>query len=78
MSKTFKIASFNANSIRARKEIILGWLDSEAPEVLCVQETKVQDPDFPAADFEAAGYHCAFRGQKSYNGVAVLSRMPRS
>jgi len=69
-----KIATFNANGIRARMAGLLEWLQQEAPDVLCIQETKVQDPDFPLAALEETGYHCAFKGQKSYNGVAVLSR----
>jgi exodeoxyribonuclease-3 len=69
-----KIASFNANGIRARLPIVLEWLEKESPDVLCVQETKVQDSDFPQALFEDTGYHCSFKGQKGYNGVAVLSK----
>jgi exodeoxyribonuclease-3 len=69
-----KIASFNANSIRARMPIILAWLENEKPDALCIQETKVQDADFPYQPFEALGYHSTFKGQKSYNGVAALSR----
>ncbi len=69
-----KIATFNANGIRARLEIILTWLSKEWPDVLCVQETKVQDKDFPQEPFQKLGYHCSFRGQKSYNGVAILSK----
>jgi len=69
-----KIATFNANGIRARLEIILDWLRRESPDVLCLQETKVQDQDFPREPFQAIGYHCVFRGEKSYNGVAMLSR----
>jgi mRNA deadenylase 3'-5' endonuclease subunit Ccr4 len=61
----FKVASFNANSIRVRLEIILDWLAREQPDVLCLQETKVQDPDFPAVDFQKKGYEVIFRGQKS-------------
>ncbi|HOO57651.1 MAG TPA: exodeoxyribonuclease III [bacterium] len=72
----FRIATFNANSIRTRAGIILDWLEKEAPDVLCVQETKCQDKDFPVAAFEEAGYNAAFFGQKSYNGVAILSRGP--
>jgi exodeoxyribonuclease-3 len=75
---TFKVATFNANSVRARQGIILDWLEREAPDVLCLQETKVQDKDFPVDVFEGAGYTVAFRGQKSYNGVAVASRLPLS
>jgi len=71
---TLKTATFNANSLRARLPILLDWLDREQPDILCVQETKVQDLDFPAGAIENAGYHVIFRGQKSYNGVAVMSR----
>lgn len=71
-----KIATFNANGIRARLPIILEWLDKESPDVLCLQETKVQDVDFPREPIEKLGYHCAFRGQKAYNGVAILSKRP--
>jgi exodeoxyribonuclease-3 len=71
-----KVATFNANSVRARLVIILDWLAREQPDLLGLQETKVQDGDFPAEAFRQAGYHAAFRGQKSYNGVAVLSRLP--
>ncbi|MBW1840842.1 MAG: exodeoxyribonuclease III [Deltaproteobacteria bacterium] len=70
-----KIACFNANGIRARMPIVLEWLEKESPDALCVQETKVQDPDFPHRPFEDMGYHCSFKGQKSYNGVAVLSKV---
>jgi exodeoxyribonuclease-3 len=69
-----KIASFNANSIRARLPIIIDWLAAERPEILCVQETKVQDPDFPRQAFLDQDYHSTILGQKSYNGVAILSR----
>ena len=55
--------------------IILKWLERESPDVLCIQETKVQDHDFPHKPFEDTGYHCAFKGQKAYNGVAVLSKI---
>ena len=74
MSKTFKIATFNTNSVRARLPIILDWLKTNKPDALCLQETKVQDHDFPVSDFNLAGYHVVFRGQKSYNGVAIASR----
>ncbi len=73
-----KVASFNANSIRARLPIIIDWLPQQNPDVLAIQETKVQDQDFPVEPFEALGYHCTFRGQKSYNGVAFLSRIEAS
>ena len=71
-----KIASFNVNSIRARLPIVVGWLEKDRPDVLAVQETKVQDPDFPTEAFEDIGYQAVFRGQKSYNGVALFSRQP--
>jgi exodeoxyribonuclease-3 len=69
-----KLATFNANSIRKRQVAILEWLKNQKPDVLCIQETKVQDHEFPREPYEAAGYHVNFRGMKSYNGVAILSR----
>lgn len=69
-----KIATFNANSIRSRLNVILAWLQAHRPDVLCVQETKVQDHEFPREPLQRHGYHVVFRGQKSYNGVALLSR----
>lgn len=69
-----KVATYNANSIRTRLEQVLEWLDRERAAVLCIQETKVQDEDFPADSFRAAGYHVVFRGQKAHGGVAVVSR----
>jgi exodeoxyribonuclease III len=73
-----KIATFNTNSVRTRKHIITDWLEKEKPDLLCLQETKVQDKDFPSDTFEPAGYQVIFRGQKSYNGVAIISRHPMS
>jgi exodeoxyribonuclease-3 len=69
-----KIASFNVNSLRARLPIVTGWLAENKPDILCVQETKVQDKDFPGQAFDEAGYHYVFKGQKSYNGVAIFSK----
>jgi exodeoxyribonuclease-3 len=69
-----KIASFNANGIRARTPVLIKWIEKESPDVLCIQETKVQDQDFPRQPFEAYGYHCRFQGQQGFNGVAVLSK----
>ncbi|MBF0495673.1 MAG: exodeoxyribonuclease III [Deltaproteobacteria bacterium] len=69
---TYRIATFNANSIRARLDIILAWLSRHRPNVLCLQETKVPDEDFPIKPIIQAGYQVVFKGQKSYNGVAVL------
>ena len=71
-----KIATFNVNSIRQRIGIVIAWLKKNKPDILCMQETKVVDDDFPAAEFEKAGYHVAFKGEKSYNGVAIASREP--
>ncbi|MFO7821826.1 MAG: endonuclease/exonuclease/phosphatase family protein [Lentisphaeria bacterium] len=67
-----KLATFNANSIRSRQGIILEWLDANRPDVLGIQETKAQDKDFPRAAFEEAGWHVVFKGEKSYNGVALI------
>ena len=72
----FKVATFNANSLRARLPVVKAWLVKEQPDVLCLQEIKVQDKDFPSKDFEALGYHAYFKGQKSYNGVAIITRRP--
>ncbi len=71
-----RIASFNVNSIRARLPIVIDWLTKESPDVLCVQELKCQDQDFPQKEFQEINYHIAFKGEKSYNGVAIFSRMP--
>jgi exodeoxyribonuclease-3 len=71
---TLKVATYNINSVRARLDQLLDWLRREAPDVLCLQETKVQDKDFPAAPLREIGYHVAFRGQKSHAGVAIVSR----
>ena len=68
-----KIATFNVNSIRRRLPIVLDWLAKHHPDVLCLQETKVQDQDFPVEEFRSAGYHASFRGMKGYNGVATLT-----
>jgi exodeoxyribonuclease III len=71
-----KIATYNANSIRLRIPLIFKWLETHQPDVLCVQETKVQDHDFPHSAFESAGYQVVFKGQKSYNGVAIVAKHP--
>lgn len=68
-----KIATFNVNSIRKRLPIVLQWLRYHRPDVLCLQETKVQDSEFPLSSFDGSGYHVTFRGMKSYNGVALLT-----
>jgi exodeoxyribonuclease III len=71
-----KIATFNANSIRSRMDVVLRWLEEHNPDILCVQETKVQDAEFPREPIERAGWNVVFRGEKSYNGVALISRKP--
>jgi exodeoxyribonuclease III len=68
-----KIATWNINSIRRRLSLVLDWMAQNRPDVLCLQETKVQDSEFPAEAFRNAGYHVRFRGMKGYNGVATLS-----
>ncbi|MBV9080376.1 MAG: exodeoxyribonuclease III [Elusimicrobia bacterium] len=68
-----KIATFNVNSIRKRMPIVLDWLKANRPDVLCLQETKVEDKDFPAQPILDLGYHVTFRGMKAYNGVATIS-----
>jgi exodeoxyribonuclease-3 len=71
-----RIATWNVNSVRTRLEQVLAWLGQEQPDVLCLQETKVVDELFPRAAFESLGYQLAISGQKAYNGVAILSRLP--
>jgi len=71
-----KIASWNVNSLRVRIEHVLTWLEDNQPEILCLQELKMTDEEFPELEFSKIGYHCAFTGQKTYNGVAILSRTP--
>ena len=71
-----RIASWNVNSVRTRLEQVQAWLQTAQPDVLCLQETKVADDLFPHAAFEALGYATAISGQKAYNGVAILSRLP--
>ena len=71
-----KLATWNINSIRARTDRLIAWLAANAPDVLCLQETKVEDVGFPTDALRAAGYEVATFGQKSYNGVAIASRTP--
>ena len=73
-----KIATFNANSVRVRMPIIQEWLSENEPDILAIQETKVDDDKFPVSDFEDVGYQVAFHGQKSTNGVAIASLKPLS
>lgn len=74
----FKLASWNVNSLKVRLEQVLAWLESSQIDVLALQETKLTDENFPASAFIEKGYHVVFSGQKTYNGVAVISRHPIS
>ncbi|HET9700469.1 MAG TPA: exodeoxyribonuclease III [Burkholderiales bacterium] len=71
-----KLATWNVNSLKVRLPQVLAWLGTHAPEALCLQETKLEDQNFPRAEIEAAGYLPLFSGQKTYNGVAILTRSP--
>jgi exodeoxyribonuclease-3 len=71
-----KIATWNVNSVNARLPNVIEWLGEAAPDVVLLQEIKCQDENFPVMDLKAAGYECAVHGQKSYNGVAILSKLP--
>ena len=68
-----RIASYNINGIKARLPRLLEWLAETRPAVACLQEIKTQDEGFPAAEFEAIGYHAIWHGQKGFNGVAILA-----
>ncbi|GBE90480.1 exodeoxyribonuclease III [Nostoc cycadae] len=71
-----KIVTWNVNSIRTRLEQVINWLSENPVDVLCLQETKVIDADFPRSPFTELGYHVYISGQKAYNGVALISRQP--
>ena len=71
-----KIATWNVNSLKVRLPQVLNWLAANNPDVLCLQETKLTDDKFPAEAIEDAGYHVVYAGEKTYNGVAILSRDP--
>jgi exodeoxyribonuclease-3 len=71
-----RIATWNVNSVRTRLEQVVAWLERERPEVVCLQETKVEDGLFPTDAFTALGYQVVISGQKAYNGVAILSLLP--
>jgi len=71
-----KIAAWNVNSLKVRLPHVLDWLAANQPDVLCLQETKQEDKDFPAQVLKEAGYESLFAGQKTYNGVAILSKIP--
>lgn len=71
-----KIATWNVNSLKVRLPQVLDWIQSQQPDVLCLQEIKIEDCNFPVMELEAAGFQCLFSGQKAYNGVAFLSKLP--
>ena len=73
-----KLATWNVNSLNVRLPHVEQWCASAQPDVLALQETKMEDAKFPRAAIEALGYHVAFSGQKTYNGVAILARSPIS
>jgi len=72
----WKVATWNVNSIRTRLPLLLEWLEEQNPDVVCLQETKVEDAQFPAWELRQAGYESVCYGQKSYNGVAIISKHP--
>src|SRR4051812_1612424 len=69
-----KIATFNINNIRKRLPNLLDWLRTAKPDIVCLQELKSTDAEFPADQIARAGYHAVWRGQKSWNGIAILAR----
>ena len=69
-----KIATFNVNGINGRLSVLLRWLEEAEPDIVCLQELKTPDATFPQAPIREAGYHAIWHGQKSWNGVAILSR----
>jgi exodeoxyribonuclease-3 len=71
-----KLVTWNINSIRARTDRLVAWIERERPDILCLQETKVEDASFPLERLRALGYDVAIYGQRSYNGVAILSTAP--
>ena len=71
-----KIATWNVNSIKAHLEAVVRWLGEAKPDVVCLQEIKCEDQNFPVSAFEELGYNAAVHGQKTYNGVAILSKLP--
>ena len=71
-----KLAAWNVNSLNVRLTQLLDWLAREQPDAVCLQETKVEDHNFPLQDIERSGYRVVFSGQKTYNGVAILARQP--
>ena len=70
-----KIVTWNINSLRKRQDRLFTWLQATEPDIVCLQETKCPDEQFPAVALQAAGYHSAYHGEKSYNGVAILAKI---
>ena len=73
---TMRLATWNINGLRARFDFLLHWLDARQPDVVGLQELKLEDEKFPSADLESVGYRALTHGQKAWNGVAILSREP--
>jgi len=71
-----RIATWNVNSINQRTENLVAWLTAQQPDIVCLQETKCQDDSFPRQRFEDLGYNVAVHGQKTFNGVAIFSKLP--
>ena len=71
-----RLVTWNVNSLKVRLPQLIDWLARCQPDVVCLQETKLEDAAFPLGEIQAAGYHTVFAGQKTYNGVAVLSKTP--
>ena len=73
-NSSLKLAAWNVNSLKVRLPQLLDWLGREQPDAVCLQETKVEDRNFPIQEIERSGYRAVFSGQKTYNGVAILAR----
>src|SRR5262245_29014468 len=75
IEETLKIATWNINGVRARLGNLISWLKDSAPDIVCLQEIKSADDQFPRAEVETLGYHVETHGQKGFNGVAILSKL---
>src|SRR5215470_7787670 len=69
-----RVVSWNINSLRKRQDRLFAWLETTGPDIVCLQETKCTDDQFPALALQAVGYHAVYHGEKSYNGVAILTK----
>src|SRR5260370_26246354 len=69
-----KVGSWNINALRKRQDRLFAWLENTAADIVCLQETKCPDEQFPVLSLQSAGYDSAYHGEKSYNGVAILSK----